>query len=152
MPGIDLKWLIDLISNPAIAAIIGALLGPALAGIPWLVPILNIVARLAGYQLTPIVTPQKQLRDDAALRLKRAIAESQSSPSEENAVRLQAAQAEFAATQGGILDIVKDNPIILIAIVGGILFMTMGRGCQKPAPTPVPPQTTQVTNEQVLLR
>ena len=142
MPNLDLSWIFDLLSNPGIAALVASLLSPLLAGIPWLTPVLNIVARIAGYQLVPIVTPKAQAKQTAAAKLHEAIEASRSDPSEANAVRLAAAQAEHSALQGGILDFVKDNPLILVAIIGGVLFMTMGKGCNKPAPTPAVKQVS----------
>ena len=51
-----------------------------------------------------------------------------------------------AIGDGTIINRIKDNPMILLAIVGGIVFFTMngkGGGCKKVDPTPAPPVVKQ---------
>lgn len=44
-----------------------------------------------------------------------------------------------SAPSGGIIDTIKSNPLIIVAIIGGVLFfVTQKGGCQKPAPAPTP--------------
>lgn len=127
-----LKWLTD---NPIVMSILSALAAPLLAKIPGVLQILNLVAGLVGYELRPKapVTP---------VTITQAVG-SDGKPlfgSDGQPIMVQA-----AAPLGGIIDWIKSNPLILVAIVGGvILFASQGGGCKpKPAPTPnpVPPST-----------
>jgi len=133
---LNLDSILSLISNPAIAALIAAFLGPMLAGLPWLKPILSFTARLAGYELVPVVTPKAEARMSAKEELDAARVEYQREPCEKTQARYETARDAYAAIGDGTL-MEKIKPYLPLIIGGVVLFLVMGKGggCNKtPAP------------------
>lgn len=141
---LNLDSILSLISNPAIAALIAAFLGPMLAGLPWLKPILSFTARLAGYELIPIVTPKAEARLTAKQELAAAIIEYQQEPCDKTKARYDTARDAYAAIGDGTL-MEKLKPYLPLIIGGVVLFLVMGKGggCNK-TPTPEVPAVKKV--------
>jgi hypothetical protein len=143
---LNLDSILSLLSNPLIAGLVAAFLGPMLAGIPWLKPILNFVARLAGYELVPVVTPKAQARRELKATVEKSRQAYAAKPCDATEARYNAAKDEYAAIgDGTLMEKIKPYlPIIIIGVVG-FLFMNQGGGCaKKPATTPAAPKTVSL--------
>lgn len=135
-----------------IMAFIGPLLPFLLTLFPGLNAILKVVPKAVWVAMVKAVDPGATItwsvplsarRDELEARRTALLAKvtmAQGTAADDEALRN--INRELAALPSGtIIDTIKSNPLILVAIVGGIIFFVSQKGgCQKPA-TPNQPQT-----------
>jgi len=138
--------------------ILGALIPFLLPMFPGLKNILAIVPKGVWAAMIKAVDPGATLTWSVSaasrrgeLETRRAkllakVAANSATPEDEAALERTGAELAALPAIGGILDTLKANPMLIVAIVGGIiLFTSQGGGCKKQPPNPQPGPPPAVT-------